>query len=230
MKPASKKTAARPAPARKPAAKPKPAPRKALPSRRVILGLLGGIASGKSSVARHLAATAKAAIVDADALARVVLDACARDGRLTDALGPWAVKGGVPDRKEIAKRVFSEPSMLRTLERLTHPAITAQIEDAIEDHRSGAGSAILVLDVPLLLEVGLDRRCDELWFVDAPDAARFERAKARLGLSKEDVLSREAAQSPLSRKRERAHRVLRNDGDVARLEAAVAEALRGLQA
>ena len=224
-----KPSASKSAPARTPSARPaKAARRPALPSRRVILGLLGGIASGKSSVAGALVAQAKARVVDADALARAVLDACARDGRLADALGPWAVKAGAPDRKAIAKRVFDEPSMLRTLERLTHPAITAQIDDAIASHRSGEGAAVLVLDVPLLLEVGLDRSCDELWFVDAPDADRFARAKARLGLSKDEVLKREAAQSPLERKRTRADRVLENRGDLAAREASVAQALRGL--
>ncbi|MCC7138554.1 MAG: dephospho-CoA kinase [Planctomycetes bacterium] len=229
--PAPKKSskASPPAPARKPAPRATKAPaRRALPSRRVILGLLGGIASGKSSVAAALVSKAQARIVDADALARSVLDACARDGRLVEALGPWAVKGGAPDRKAIAKRVFDEPSALRTLERLTHPAITAQIDDAIASHRCGEGPAVLVLDVPLLLEVGLDRSCDELWFVDAPDAERFARAKARLGLTKDEVLKREAAQSPLTRKRERADRVLENRGDLTALEAAVAAALSGL--
>ena len=197
--------------------------------RRVVLGLLGGIASGKSTVSRVLTSQAGARIVDADALARETLDACARDGRLVEALGPWAVgKGGAPDRREIARRVFDDPGLLRSLERLTHPAVHARIMEAIDEHRAGTGPSLLVLDVPLLLESGLDRTCDALWFVDAPDAERFVRAKERLGLAREEVVKREAAQTPVARKRARADVVLQNSGSLEDLERQVTAALRGL--
>lgn len=120
--------------------------------------------------------------------------------------------------------------MLRALERLIHPAVTARIEDAIEDHRMGKGPAILLLDVPLLIEVGLDRRCDALWFVDAPEEVRFARAKARLKLSADDVRKREAAQAPLDRKRTRADVVLDNGGSLAALDLQVERALAALGA
>jgi dephospho-CoA kinase len=197
---------------------------------RVIVGLLGGIASGKSTVARLIERLGPGAVVDADVLAREALDACARDGRLATTLGDWAVRAdGTPDRKAIAKRVFSEPPALRALERLTHPAVTARIQSAVEDHRSGLGPRVLVLDVPLLIEVGLDRRCDELWFVEAPDAARFRRAAAGpLRLAEDEVVRRERAQSPLDRKKARADRVIENSGDEASLTQQVEAALRAL--
>jgi dephospho-CoA kinase len=197
---------------------------------RVVLGLLGGIASGKSTVARLVAERGPGHVVDADALAREALDACARDGRLVSCLGPWAVKkDGTPDRKAIAKRVFSDPPLLRALERLTHPAVLARIGDAVEDHRAGKGPRVLVLDVPLLIEAGVERRCDELWFVEAPDDLRFARAAAgALKLSQEEVVKREVAQSPLDRKKARADRVIHNTGDEKALAAEVDAALRGL--
>jgi dephospho-CoA kinase len=197
---------------------------------RVIVGLLGGIASGKSTVARLLERLGPGRTVDADALAKEALDQCAKDGRLADCLGPWSVRpDGTADRKAIAKKVFSDAPALRALERLTHPAVLAQIRDAVEDHRAGNGPRVLVLDVPLLIEVGVDRRCDELWFVDAPDALRFSRAASGpLKLTEEEVRKREAAQSPLDRKKARADRVVRNEGDEKRLEAEVGTALRGL--
>jgi dephospho-CoA kinase len=169
-------------------------------------------------------------VVDADAIAHEALEQCARDGRLAACLGAFAVRpDGTPDRKAIAKRVFSEPAALRALERLTHPAVIARIRDAVEDHRAGNGPRVLVLDVPLLIEVGLDRRCDELWFVEAPDEARFSRAaQGPLRLSQEEVLRREAAQSPLDRKKGRADRVLPNAAGEAALSAEVDAALRGL--
>jgi dephospho-CoA kinase len=180
---------------------------------RPVIGLLGGIAAGKSTVSALLKKLGPGRVVDADALARVALDACAKDGRLVSALGPWAVtKAGVPDRKAIAAKVFADPAALRALERITHPAITASIDEAVNDHRLGRGEPILVLDVPLLLEAGLDRRCDALWFVSAPDEARFARARDRLGLTQDDVERRESAQSPLDRKRARADFVIENAG------------------
>ena len=137
---------------------------------RLILGLLGGIASGKSTVSRLMLSFAPGSLIDADALAREALELCARDGRLVAALGPKCVgKDGAPDRKAIAALVFRDAKSLRALERLTHPYVTAKIDDAVEVHRSGKGQPLLVLDVPLLIEVGLERRCDALWFVDAPD-------------------------------------------------------------
>jgi dephospho-CoA kinase len=195
-----------------------------------VLGLLGGIASGKSTVARALTGHG-AHVIDADALAREALDACARDGRLAEALGAWAVgKDGMPDRRAIARRVFDDAPLLRALERMTHPAVHARIAAAVAAHRAGEGPPLLVLDVPLLLESGLDRSCDALWFVDAPDAERLARAKQRLGLSEEEVRKRDAAQTPIERKRARADRVLSNTGSVEDLERQVAAALRGLGA
>jgi dephospho-CoA kinase len=206
-----------------------PAPARLQPARRAILGLLGGIASGKSTVSSLLAAEGHGVVFDADAVARECLDMTARDGRLAEALGAWAVtSSGAPDRRAIATRVFDDAALLRALERITHPAVLARIEDAVEDHRAGKGAPLLVLDVPLLIETGLDRRCDALWFVDAPDESRYARANERLRLSREEVQKRESAQSPLERKRSRADVVIRNDGTLADLKARVVEALRGL--
>lgn len=197
--------------------------------RRVVIGLLGGIGSGKSTVADLVRRKTGALVVDADALARDALLVCARDGRLAEALGSWAVSSDrIPDRKAIAARAFDQPPVLRALERLIHPAVTARIEDAISDHRSGEGPHVLILDVPLLIEVGLERRCDALWFVDVPEPLRFSRAKSRLDLSEDDVRKREAAQAPLERKRTRADVVIDNGGPMDRLEAQVAEALAAL--
>lgn len=227
--PAKVAAAPKPATGAKPAAAPKKA--SSLPVRRAIIGLLGGIGSGKSTVSAAVARRVKASVIDADAFAREALDVCARDGRLAEALGPWAVNADrTPNRKAIAAKAFDVASVLRALERLTHPAVTAKIEDAIEDHRMGKGAPLLLLDVPLLIEVGLDRRCDALWFVDAPDAVRFARARERLKLTPDDVRKREAAQAPLDRKRARADVVLDNGGSLDALETQVEAALRTLGA
>jgi dephospho-CoA kinase len=196
--------------------------------RRTVLGLLGGIGAGKSHVARKIAELVPSAIVDADVLAHRVLDTCARDGRLEEALGPGLVTAeGKPDRKRIAERVFSDAAALRALERVTHPPIQALIVDRVQTHRRGHGEPLLVLDVPLLFEVGLDRSCDVLWFIEVPDELRKQRA-AKNGLTPEEVDRRERHQTPLERKRARADLVIRNDVDDATLTRTLAEALARL--
>lgn len=191
---------------------------------RVVLGLLGGIASGKTHVARTLATLTPVRIVDADSLAHEALDQCARDGRLAAHMGPeYVTEEGTADRGALAAEVFANPARLRRLERLVHPMVMAAIRHAIQNHRRGEGPPVLVLDVPLLIEVGLDRRCDALWFVQVPETLRLERAQRLRGLSAEEVARRERAQSPLRRKRARADCIIHNDVT----EAALREQLRG---
>lgn len=177
---------------------------------RPIIGLLGGICSGKSHVASRLAALGPGRVVAADELAHAALEVAAADGRLEATLGPGYVVDGKADRAALADRVFGDAPALRRLERLLHPTVHVQIKAAVEDHMRGVGPAVLVLDVPLLIEVGLDRACTELWYVDVPDAVRFERSAAR-GLTAAEIARRERFQSPLERKRARADRVLDND-------------------
>jgi dephospho-CoA kinase len=174
--------------------------------------MLGGIGAGKSHVARRAAALAPGHVVDADAIAHEALRLFARDGRLAEAVGAEFVKDGAPDVEALGARAFTEPALLRKLERLIHPHCHSAIREAIRDHREGSGAPLLVLDVALLIEVGLDRQCDALWYVEVPDDLRTERAGHR-GLSLEQLQRREAFQSPKERKRARADLVIRNDVD-----------------
>lgn len=179
---------------------------------RPIIGLLGGIGAGKTHVANRLAALGPGRVVDADGLAHVALEALAVDGRLSEAFGETVVRDGKPDRAALARIVFRDASRLRHLERLVHPQVQTAIRMTIEDHRSGEGPRVLILDVPLLIEVGLDRRCDALWFVDVPHEVRLARARGR-GLDEEELQRRAQFQSPLERKRARSDFVVDNHVD-----------------
>lgn len=199
---------------------------------RIVLGLLGGIGAGKSFVARRAADLAPGTVVDADALAHEALRTFARDGRLAEAVGPEFVKAAdgedpAPDVALLGERAFNEPALLRRLERLVHPYCHAAIKEAIVEHREGSGPPLLVLDVALLIEVGLDRQCDALWFVDAPDTLRAQRA-GRRGLSLQQLQRREAFQSPRERKRARADLVIRNDVEDDELDRQILQGLAGL--
>lgn len=195
---------------------------------RLVIGILGGMAVGKSHVAKRIAELGPGRIVDADRLARQALEGMAADGRLADALGPQYVKDGKPDRVALARDAFSDAAVLRRLERLVHPHCVACIQDEIADHREGRdGFPVLVLDVVLLLEVGLDRRCDELWFIEAPEALRAERARSR-GLTLEEIARREGFQTPTARKRERADRIVTNGSDPEELDRQIRTGLASL--
>ena len=194
---------------------------------RVVLGLLGGIGSGKSFVAGRIAAVAGATVIDADREAHAALAACAADGSLAEALGPEFVEDGRPQVERLGARVFEDAALLKALERLLHPHVHASIRKAVLAHRAGEGADVLVLDVPLLLETGLDRDCDVLWYVELPDALRLERAEAR-GISAEEIERRESFQTPRTRKRARADRLIHNDVEPEALDDQIRKGLHAL--
>lgn len=190
----------------------------------VVIGVLGGIASGKSRVARGVAGR-EGLVIDADAIAREVLDGAEVRAELVRAFGPACLRpdGGL-DREALARRVFASPAERARLEAFTHPRIRARIRALLDDARSRRLPRV-VLDVPLLLENehqhGLVEECHELLFVDSDPAERERRAVASRGWSEGEVARREALQMPLDQKRARAQHVIDNRGSQAELEAAV---------
>jgi dephospho-CoA kinase len=182
-----------------------------------VIGLLGGIASGKSLVARELERLG-ATIIDADRAGHDVL----RYPNVKQAARQrWgnAIFGaaGEIDRKALAAIVFARTDAgrreLEHLERLSHPEIGRLLNQQMEQLRE-QGVRAAILDAPVMLKAGWDRFCDEIWFVDAPYETRLARAKSR-GWTAEDFHAREIAQEPVDRKRELADFVLDNSGDIA---------------
>ncbi len=179
-----------------------------------IIGLLGGVASGKSMVARQFVQLG-AGLLDADRIGHEVLrlpevEAAARQRWGARVLGP----DGRIDRTRLARVVFNaEPDGKRErqyLEEITHPEITRRLRRQAES-MSAAGVKAAVLDAPLLLEAGLAEGCDKLVFVESPREARLARALTR-GWSTEEFWVREDVQESLDRKRERADAILDNSG------------------
>ncbi len=176
--------------------------------RPVVIGLLGGIAAGKSTVA-GLLATRGFEVLDADLEARQVTADPTILRAIAARFGPALVRNGTLDRQALAAMVFADPAARRDLEAITHPAVrarlTAKLEAALADGRNA------VLDVPLLLEGGLIARCDTCVFVDATEATRRARARAR-GWDEEELLRRERAQAELAVKRARCTHTISTDG------------------
>jgi dephospho-CoA kinase len=203
-------------------------------ARSLVLGVLGGIASGKSTAAQLLAGP-DGVVISADELAREALDSPAVLERVRARFGPAAIgPDGRADRGELARRVFDAErgAELRSeLEGWTHPLVRDRIGERLRAARA-AGAPRIVLDVPLLLENdaqhGLARLCDVLVFVDVHDAERERRAQSARGWKSGEVARREALQLPLAVKKQRAHHVLPNDQGLPELKQAVARLLSAL--
>lgn len=191
-----------------------------------VIGLLGGVASGKSAVAAELAALG-AGILDADRAGHAVLLEPAVERQVRDRWGPGVFDAaGRIDRRAVAKIVFAPPPAgpveLAALEAITHPRIAALLEREIAQHRA-AGTPAVVLDAAVMQKAGWDRYCDEIWFVDVPFEVRQARAAAR-GWGPDELAAREAAQPTLESKRALATRVIDNGGSREGLQAAVRQA------
>jgi dephospho-CoA kinase len=194
------------------------------PLRRTrVLGVLGGIASGKSEVARLLAG-ADGVVLDADRIAHAALESPELRAWLADRFGPALVAGERVDRAALGALVFPDPAARAELEARVHPLVRATLREGVAAARA-RGVPWVVLDVPLLLENEaahhLPELCDALVFVDADAKVREERARARRGWAAPELARREALQLPLEAKRARADFVLANDGDLSELRAAV---------
>jgi len=190
-----------------------------------LIGLTGGIASGKSTFAAALRGLG-APVIDADSLARAAVakgtpglaDVVAAFGE--GVLGP----DGDLDRRRMAERIFSDPSARARLESIVHPRVRALFRRERE-RLTGDGHAVAFYDVPLLYEVGLDREVDLVIVVWAPREAQVARLAARDGLSCAQAEARLAAQMPIDEKAARADVVVLNDADRAALAGKAARLL-----
>ena len=193
-------------------------------SQPLVIGLLGGIGSGKSTVARVLAEEG-CVVSNADA---IVQDLLGRSEILSTLKAWWGprVMGseGELDRREIARIVFADPDERARLESLLHPLVEAARQSTFA---AAPQARAHVIDAPLLLEAGLADQCDALIFIDTPRSAQIERVQAR-GWTTQDLDQRESAQWPLDRKRNHAHHVLVNDGTPAALHRKTTDLLESL--
>lgn len=176
----------------------------------LVVGLTGNIGSGKSTVARMLKELG-ARVIDTDQVARdVVAPGTPALEKITVAFGPQALNpDGTLNRKRVAQIVFNNPQALEQLNKIVHPDIIAKVRQAIIDYKTKGGAPLLVIEAPLLIEVGLDRLIDELWLVTVDPDTQLARVTARDG-SKQEALRRMSAQMPQEEKIPLAHRIIDN--------------------
>ena len=184
-----------------------------------VVGLTGGIGSGKSAAADCFAAHG-IAVVDTDALAHALTAAggAAMPALLAEFGPEVATPDGALDRSRIRRLVFADPDARKRLEAILHPQIRVLSGERCRD----AASPYVILAVPLLVESGGYRdRCNRVVVVDCPESLQISRVMARSGLSESEVRAIMAAQASRGERLVVADDVLNNDGDLHHLEAQI---------
>lgn len=183
------------------------------------VGLTGGIACGKSTIARMLVAKG-ALLLDADQIAREIVE----PGKpawfdIVSWLGERVLKdGGLLDRAQIASLVFSDSEALRKLNNITHPRVKELFSIKSKEFAQKFPDTIQVWDIPLLFEIGMDKDVDVVLVVAADEEIQIGRLSKRDGLVREEALSRITSQMDLQEKIKAADFVIFNNGSVASLQ------------
>ena len=195
-----------------------------------LVGLTGGIASGKSTVARRLVDVHGMDLIDADQIAREVVE----PGQpVYEAIvghfgGEVVAEDGMLDRSALGRMVFADPSQREALNALTHPAVRERISERLEAFANA--DRIVLLDVPLLVEAGVDRDYDAIIVVASYPETQMERLVQLRGMDAEEADRRIASQAPLDAKLAAATHVVWNEGSLSDLETAVDEVAQALKA
>lgn len=186
------------------------------------VGLTGGIGSGKSTVARLLADLG-AVVIDADAVARAVVAPGTPGLAAVAAAFPGVVVDGVLDRAALARRVFTDPDARATLEAITHPLIHAQTRALVA---AAPPDAVVVHDVPLIVEKGLGERYDLVVVVGAGEDVRRQRLAQQRGMATAEIEQRLRSQASDDERRLVADVWLSNEGSLTELRDGVARLWR----
>jgi dephospho-CoA kinase len=196
-----------------------------------VVGLVGRAGAGKSTVARALAGDG-AVVIAADRLGHEVTDHDPEvRAALAHAYGSDVYRDdGTLDRARVAARVFRDPEARRALDRLVHPRIVRRIAAALEALRARNFRGVVVVDAALLLDWGMERACDAVVAVTAPEEEQVSRVMRQRGWSADEVRRRLAVQRPAAAFRAAADVTLDNAGDEVALAAAARSAVAALVA
>ncbi|MCS7166134.1 MAG: dephospho-CoA kinase [Gemmatales bacterium] len=181
--------------------------------KKLVIGLVGGIGSGKSFVA-HLLGRMGGYVIEADKLGHAALCQPQLREQIVHHFGKQVLNDrGEIDRRCLAAIVFSQPQKRSILEAIVHPYIGQRIQEELAHAQADPKSRFIVLDAALLLEAGWDHVCDKILFIEAPPELRQQRTQQSRGWSYAEWQAREAAQWPIERKRASADAVLPNTAD-----------------
>jgi dephospho-CoA kinase len=177
-------------------------------TRPFVLGLTGSLGMGKSTAARFFADEG-VPVHDSDAVVQAF---------------PGSTSGGKVDRAKLAAIVLNDPAALARLEAIVHPLVSESTDEFLADAKA-KGAPVVVLDVPLLFEVGTNRRCDAVVVVSAPPEVQRQRVLERPGMTEEKLTAILAKQLPDAEKRRRADFIVDSSKDFDHARAQVRDIL-----
>ncbi len=193
-----------------------------------IIGLTGGIGSGKSTVAQFLKELG-AVVIDADKVGHEILESDAEVGQ--EVVAAFGNRVLTPDgnisRHKLGRIVFGNPEFLAGLNRIMHPRIAERVEAQLEEYRR-QGAKVVVLEAPLLLEAGWAPLVDEVWVTVVPEVTVLRRLEERTGLSEAESLARIHSQLPVAERVGQADVIIDTDCTLDELKARVEELWRKL--
>jgi len=189
--------------------------------RKPIIGIVGGVGSGKSTVAGEFAKLG-CSVIDADKIAHELLNKLAVKEEIVGVFGAVLDSTGKIDRKKLADIVFADAKKLSSLNRIIHPLVLERAEELIRRYNRQRQVRAIVLDMPLLVEIGWDKRCERIVFVDCQKQKRMDRVK-KLGIFDENQLKiRENFQISLDKKKRIADNFIDNNSEFSALVKQVA--------
>jgi dephospho-CoA kinase len=191
--------------------------------KKPIIGILGGISSGKSTVAAEFAKLG-CKVIDADKIVHDLLQKTGLRKKITTLFGQAILNSvGEIDNQKLAKVVFADTEKLLSLNKIIHPLVLERTEELIERYNLQSQIKAIVLDMPLLAEVGWAKRCDRLIFVNCKRKIRIDRAKKMKGFDENQIKIRENFQISLDKKASIADNVIDNNSDFQALVRQVAD-------
>ncbi|MDD6892648.1 MAG: dephospho-CoA kinase [Lactobacillus sp.] len=189
----------------------------------LVIGLTGGIASGKSTISSILKAVGWP-VIDADLIARqIVMPGSKGLEQIVNRFGPQMLNSdGTLDRKKLGKTVFDDPKKLSDLDKIEHPLIQEAINSQLDEFKK-QHLPVVVLDVPLLFETGMDEECDLTVLAVVDQATQLKRLMKRDQISKMDAVKKISSQMSLKEKMQRADVIIDNNGTLEQTRSQVAE-------
>ena len=180
----------------------------------IVIGLTGGIGSGKSEVARILGDLG-AVIINADQVGHQAYTPHSETwSEVVAAFGPDILGDNQEiDRRKLGSIVFSDPAQLERLNGIMHPRMARMVSDKIEDFRT-EGERVVVVEAAVLFEAGWDRLVDEVWSTSAPEDAVVARLMSRNGMAEQEARKRINSQISAGERAERSQAVVDNSGDI----------------
>ena len=187
-----------------------------------MIGIMGGMYSGKSTAAGEFAKLG-CAVIDADEISHQLLGEKEVLKKVVRIFGKEILdENGKISRSAMANRVFGDPAKLSSLIFILHPLVMVRVEELIKQYEQQPAAKAIVLDIPLLMEVGWEKRCDYLIFIDCAPPIRLERAKKKGIFDADHLKIRENLQISLDKKKRIADNIVDNNSDLSGLTKQIA--------